>query len=58
MKHLEAQNYLIITTQKCLLLEGLVLNTCPLVPFKSAFMFSNSLKYMFPTEVSMSVFRV
>ena len=57
MKHLEAWNYLIIA-QKCLLLEGLISNTCPLITFRFAFMFSNSLKYMFPGEVSMSIFRV
>lgn len=57
IKHLEAQSYLIIT-QKCLLLEALVSNTCPLITVKLAFMFSNSLKGMFLREVDRSIFRV
>lgn len=54
---MEAQSCSIIT-QKCLLLEALVSNTCPLITFKLAFMFSNSLKYMFLREVGRSIFRV
>lgn len=57
MKHWEAQNYLIITPKR-LLLESLISNTCPLITFRFAFIFSNSLKYMFPGEVSMSIFNV
>lgn len=57
MKHLKAQRYLIIT-QKHLLLEGFISNACPLITFRFAFMFSNSLKYLFLREVGTSISRV